>query len=373
MPTNAAATGFWTAQQKNSAAQGRLMLQALFGNNDTTPLNGTRSGVVSTTGLTAGADLRVTVTSGLTMAVAPGVGVAHRSAEGPYEGWLKAAGSVTCDAAPGSNPRNDIVVLRMYDVAKGDTLPSVGAGSGQVATLEIITGTPNASPVDPISVNALGVYTSFPAQTGSGTGGIGIPLARAQVSTAGVITLTDLRRSTAPVGAVRFLLPGDNAATAPVRAGEMQFDPTANRLQVANTAGTWQNVQMGTVELEQASTADTTIGTSYADITGATLTFTTTVPNAVVVINADFDLRTIATGTGYCYGAVMVDGVLNTTRQSLQVFQSAESRSQAHLRIVQTLATAGSHTIKLQCKKDSAGTAVFASPTTVLGVTVYGA
>jgi hypothetical protein len=373
MPTNAAATGFWTAMpgnaRVNSAAQGRLMLQAIFGNNDATPLNGTRSGVVSTTGTASGADLKVTVTSGLTMAVAPGIGVAHRAAEGPYEGWLKAAGSITTDAAPASNPRNDIVVMRLYDTTKGDTLPA----SGDPCKIEIMTGTPAASPLDPITVNALGVYTIFPAQTGSGTGGVGIPLARAQVSTAGVITLTDLRRSCAPVGAVRYLLPGDNPATAPVRAGELQFNPTANVLQMSDTSGNWKTMQSGTVEFEQACTGDYTLTGSYADITGASITFTTTVPNAVCIIDADFDLRTIITGTGYCYGAVMVDGVLNTTRPCLQVYQSQETRSHGRIRIKTTLAAAGSHTIKLQGKKDSGGTAVFTADTTVLSLTVYGA
>jgi hypothetical protein len=372
MPTNAAATGFWTAMpggaRVNSAAQGRLMLQAVFGNNDTTPLNGARSGVVSTTGTASGADLKVTVTSGLTMAVAPGTGIAHRAAEGPYEGWLKAAGSVTCDAAPGSNPRNDIVVMRLYDTTKGDTLPA----SGDPCKIEIMTGTPAASPSDPITVNALGVYTTFPAQTGSGTGGIGIPLARAQVSTAGVITLTDLRRSTAPIGAVRYLLPGDNPATAPVRAGELQFDPTANVLQMSNNAGSWRTLQTAPAELEQECTADYILTGSFADITNATITFTTTVPNSIVIIDADFDLRMYAAGVGYCYGAAMIDGVLHA-RQCLQVAQTTETRVHGRLRIKTTLATAGSHTIKLQGKKDGAGGGLFVAGQTVLGLTVYGA
>lgn len=373
MPTNAAATGFWTAQQKNSAAQGRLLLQSIFGNNDATPLNGTRSGVLSTTGLGTGADLRVTVSSGLTMAVAPGIGIAHRSAEGPYEGWLKAATTVTTDAAPASNPRNDIVIMRWYDVAKGDTLPVAGAGSGQVCTIEIITGTPAASPSDPITANALGVYTSFPAQTGSGTGGIGIPLARAQVSTSGVITLTDLRRSTAQLGSLRYLLPGDNPAAAPVRGGELQYNPATGRVQVSDAGGNWNNMATAITEYEQACTADYTITGSYADITGATKAITTVVPNTVVVVHARFDLRITATGTGYCYGAIVIDGVLQATRQFIAVAQSAEDRRDGYQRLPVTIATAGSHTFKLQAKKDGAGTAIFTADTTVLGLTVYGA
>jgi len=125
-------------------------------------------------------------------------------------------------------------------------------------------------------------------------------------------------------------------------------------------------------ELFQGSTGDYTITGSYGDITGASITFTTVVANAVVIINADFDLRVTATGTGYCYGSVAVDGVTDTTYQRLSTYQSAETRAGGHLRIKTTLATAGSHTIKLQGKKDSAGTAIFAAPTTTLGLTVYG-
>lgn len=150
-------------------------------------------------------------------------------------------------------------------------------------------------------------------------------------------------------------------------------DPPNTSLHLKNLAQAVETTlgQVTTAELEQESTADYTLTTSYADITGASITFNTTVANAVVVINADFDLRTTATGTGYCYGGVVIDGALHA-RQRLFVFQSAETRAGGHLRIKTTLATVGSHTIKLQGRKDSAGTALFAANTTVLGLTVYG-
>lgn len=124
-------------------------------------------------------------------------------------------------------------------------------------------------------------------------------------------------------------------------------------------------------ELEQGSTADYTLTTSYGDITGATITFTTVVPNAVVIINAHFDLRVTTANTGYCYGAVVVDGTRHND-QSVQVKQSVEDRGGDMLRIKTSVATAGSHTIKLQGKKDNLGAALFAAPTTKLCLTVYG-
>lgn len=124
-------------------------------------------------------------------------------------------------------------------------------------------------------------------------------------------------------------------------------------------------------ELEQGSTGDYTLTTSYGDIPGASITFTTVVANAVVIINAHFDLRVTANNTGYCYGAVAIDGTRHSD-QSVQVKQSVEDRGGDMLRIKTTVATAGSHTIKLQGKKDNLGTALFAAPTTKLCLTVYG-
>lgn len=205
MPTNAAATGYWSAQNANNARQGRALVQGMFvGAANTAPLSAVRSGVISTVSDgTYAYDLRVTVSSGLTMTVQPGTAIINRPGQGAYEAWVvPPAVNVTCDPAPASNPRNDIVVLRVYDPALGDTAPSSGANIAQV---EIITGTPGAIPADPVTWDATGTITSFPT-TG---GGVGIPLARAQVSTGGVITLTDIRRGTAPIGGTRVLLPGD--------------------------------------------------------------------------------------------------------------------------------------------------------------------
>ncbi|HEY3482429.1 MAG TPA: hypothetical protein VGL02_26340, partial [Streptomyces sp.] len=272
MPTNAAATGFWTSQQRNNARQGRALLQGLYANNDATPMNGTRSGVIPTTwDAVAGrfTDLQVTVTAGLTMSVAPGAAVAHRSGQGPYEGWLLSAASITTDPAPATNPRNDIVVMRWYDSAPGigDVSPD-----GNPCRIEIIPGTPGAVPVDPITVNALGVYTSFP----TAGGGIGIPLARAQVSTAGVITLTRLRRSAGVVGAMRALLEGDSDnAGSP---GDHRYNPATDVFEVKRSDGNWYPVKVGPdTYLEVRANANQNIAAS----SGANkLTFGTTVRNS---------------------------------------------------------------------------------------------
>lgn len=274
MPTNAAATGFWTAQNRNNALQGRTLLQGLYlatntGGSNPVPLSSNRTGVLCTSDFGANIfDLRVTVTSGLTMSVKPGTAVIDRPGVGPYEGWLRpGAVSVTCDPAPASNPRNDIVVMRVYDVAQGDTVPPSGP-----VQIEIVTGTPGAVPVDP--VNVVGAITAWP----TGVGGVGIALARAQVSTAGVITLTDVRRSTGLLGAVRPMLPGDLSADGSNCQGDLRWNPVSKTVEVYNDSGGWQQVKTSrdSAYLEVRANANQTL----ANASGANkLTLATVVRN----------------------------------------------------------------------------------------------
>lgn len=116
------------------------------------------------------------------------------------------------------------------------------------------------------------------------------------------------------------------------------------------------------------ATAALTLSTTSTDITGATVTFTTSKNNCPVVITCCYDMRITATGTGYCYGQVAVDGVTNA-KQALFVAQSAETRVAQSFTFYTTLASSGSHTIKLKGKKDSVGTAIIENGSNT-GVTV---
>ena len=259
-PTNAVARGVWTAQLKNDAKFGRQLMQALFENNDATPMNGTRSGVLTSTGLTTMSDLLVYNVVGLTMNVAPGWGIAHRSGQGPYLGTLDAVASIACDTAPVSNPRNDLVIMRMYD-ATLDTPPG-----GNPCRIEVITGTPAASPSDPMTVNAVGVYTGF----ADGNGGVGIPLARAQVSTAGVITLTLMRRGASLIGGPRVLLEGDSDTSG--RVGQLRYTASTDLLEVKRSDGSWYQIFSGTSGVIGAIVGDSGLITSDAPGTWASAT-----------------------------------------------------------------------------------------------------
>lgn len=127
------------------------------------------------------------------------------------------------------------------------------------------------------------------------------------------------------------------------------------------------------ITFEQECTADYTITSSFGDVTGASITITTSVANAVCIIEANFDFRLVTAGTGYCRAYAMIDGTRHA-RELPFTFPAAEARTTGTLRIKTTLATAGSHTIKLQAKKDGGGgSALFAANSTVLLLTVYGA
>ena len=218
--TNADGDGVWTAMPRsNSARLGRALLQALFlGGSTSSPLSAVRSGVISTASDgTQAYDGRVTVSSGRTLSVNPVIAIIGRSGQGPYMGWtLPPARTVTCDTAPATNPRNDIVIARAYDT----TLSDVIQGGGVIPMrIEIVTGTPGPTPADPVTWDSLGLITTIP---GAG-GGVAIPLARAQVSTGGVVTLTDLRRGTGLVGGVRVLLPGDSLSDPSFMPSDMRW------------------------------------------------------------------------------------------------------------------------------------------------------
>lgn len=233
-PVHANATGFWTNQLANNARQGRAMLTGLLssasGSGQTTP----RSGVLAGAGWTP-SDLQVSVVSGLQMSVQPGAAIIARSGEGAYMGLLTPpAGTVQSDTPPGSNPRNDIVCMRIYDAVKGDTPPG-----GVVCRVEVITGTPAASPLDPVSWDVNGVITSFPTSGG----GVGEVLARAQVSTGGVITLTDLRRSTTMIPAFRSILPGDSLGNSGWVKGEARFNDVTGGGDVWLPSGAWRGLR----------------------------------------------------------------------------------------------------------------------------------
>jgi len=121
--------------------------------------------------------------------------------------------------------------------------------------------------------------------------------------------------------------------------------------------------------LEASTTADLTLGTSTADATGGSVSFTLTA-TSIVIVTLSFDWRLTALGTGYCYGQFAVDGVTHAA-SSLFVAQSVETRIGGS-RTERLSLAAGAHTLKLQGRKDSAsGTGIICAGSSLVA-TIYG-
>lgn len=119
--------------------------------------------------------------SGSTVTAAPG-GYAIATAAGTYISALTSTFTVgTLTPADATNPRTDLVVLRIDD-------PSNGGTTDRAGSIEILTGTPAASPVRP-SVTGTPVYALL-AQIAVPRSGGGSPV------------VTDLRTWTAGTGGV---------------------------------------------------------------------------------------------------------------------------------------------------------------------------
>ena len=114
------------------------------------------------------------------------------------------------------------------------------------------------------------------------------------------------------------------------------------------------------------STADITLGAA-ADVTGATITFTTVNANTQVHVTASFDIRTAAwTSSGWCAGYLNVDGA-NQTEPAYFAPSAANQWATVAQSWDIVLATPGSHTLKLQGQKGSGThTTTMAHPATCL-------
>lgn len=109
----------------------------------------------------------------------------------------------------------------------------------------------------------------------------------------------------------------------------------------------------------QASSTLTATTTTYADIPGATVTFTTTAPNARYVVWGVFDCRVSVVSSGTrMLGRIVTDGVAEA---GFAIHQMVALDADTDTTMASgTLANAGSHTIKLQGALSAAsGTGVF--------------
>lgn len=216
----------WTFDDQNTSQNGRYVMGAFFLNAASSTASNTawRDGVLpSIYSTAAGAyrSLHVTENSptGSSVLVQPGHAVVTRTGQGLYVCPNSTARVVDLDAADGTNPRIDLIVLQVLDLALGD-----GVTEAQVRA---VTGTPAGSPVAP----------ALP--TGA------IPLARVAVAAAPTgdtivnANITDLRKSAGLQGAVRPLLPGDAVGDAG-HAGDLRYNGGLFERYTTGGGGLWQ-------------------------------------------------------------------------------------------------------------------------------------
>lgn len=128
-----------------------------------------------------------------------------------------------------------------------------------------------------------------------------------------------------------------------------------------------------TLPIRTAATTALTLGTVYADIVGATTTFT---PNTAetVVVTAIFDMNYTVAGAADALGQLVVDGVAETPVARLNVASTVTGRVTISQRWVVSLTAAVSHTLKLQgAKSAAAATIIVESANTGIIVERYAA
>lgn len=129
--------------------------------------------------------------------------------------------------------------------------------------------------------------------------------------------------------------------------------------------------RLGAVTYEAVASASLTrTTTTYADVPDATVTFSTVAANAVIVVDAEFDCAVGGiSATTDMNGRINVDGVAGTRLSKHQM--DTLDRDTDYVFEKFTLASAGSHTVKLEgALSAAAGSGTFQTFTS-LKVTVY--
>lgn len=136
------------------------------------------------------------------------------------------------------------------------------------------------------------------------------------------------------------------------------------------TAAKLNRIQPTTYEGISTSTLSTS--TTVADVVGATVTLSTAAANAIYVVNATFDcFVSTVSGTTTIQCRLDVDGV-NPGREGVFCGTATGERATIHQQWRGTLASAGSHTLKLRGLKSAAvGTYQIISGSTIIGIEIY--
>lgn len=185
----------WFINLRLSSLETRAPFAAVFGHN--TSGAGSEGGVI----LSSSGRLAVTATTpsaSMALSVSTGHVVVPRANNYVYVCTLPTAGTVDVPAANPTNPRIDTVIARVRDPDLGDAAGSTGLTG---FAIEVVTGTPAASPVAP---DLSAIPACIPLQD------YRVPAGATQITTSEL--LTDRRYYTRAAGGIRYSV-GSEART----------------------------------------------------------------------------------------------------------------------------------------------------------------
>jgi hypothetical protein len=255
----------WTFDDQNTSLNGRYMIGGFF-TNAASSVNANvawRDGVLPgpfSSSLGAYRSYHVTENSptGSSVLVAQGHAIVTRTGQGVYVCPNSQSRVVDLDPADATNPRIDLIVLKVLDQPLGDSVTQ--------AQVLAVTGAPSGSPVVPA------------VPTGA------IPLARVAVAaapTGDTITnanITDLRKSTSLAGSIRILMPGDAVSDAGSPGNDLRYQAGLFERWTTGGGGRWEpfgktNIGFGYVDkVTFTSNGGTTSGTTELMMRTATFT-----------------------------------------------------------------------------------------------------
>jgi hypothetical protein len=130
--------------------------------------------------------------------------------------------------------------------------------------------------------------------------------------------------------------------------------------------------QMLAQSLSAACTALVSLTTTEVDITGATVTFTTTKPNARYMCTGSFYYGAGGASLGVAQGKLNVDGTNQAAFANFTGTNTTQDRTNSSQTWSGTLASAGSHTLKLRGVHSLASSAISVNPvSTTITVLVF--
>ncbi|MEO3923017.1 hypothetical protein ABGB07_03925 [Micromonosporaceae bacterium B7E4] len=135
-------------------------------------------------------------------------------------------------------------------------------------------------------------------------------------------------------------------------------------------AGRLGRMQPVTYEAAASSSLDITDSTTISDITGASVTLTTAAANAIAIVDGTFDCNVITTNAStLMLGRLNVDGSDQTAQATYAMDTALRGTVTQTWRV--TLASAGSHTLKLRGSLSAAsGRGVFTFQNTKIQIMI---